>query len=230
MDIDGLGPKQIEQLLSEKLIEDPADLYSLTVEQLVPLDGFAEKSAENLIKAIENSKERPLEKFINALGIRHVGETVARLLAERFHSIQALQNASEEDLVTIDGIGPEIAKAITDFFGNESNIELLEKLEKANIRPIPPEEQKSERPLRNLTFVITGTLSIPRNEVKRLLEAAGAKVANTISGNTDYLVCGVSPGSKITKAEKLGVKKLNEEEFKRFLLEKKVDTSVFEAE
>ncbi len=224
MDIEGLGPKQITQLLKEGLVHDVADLYELKVDDLTPLERFAEKSAENLVEAIRESKHRPLRRFINALGIKHVGETVAKQLTDEFKSLDAISKASSERLRDIEGIGPEIANAVVDFFYNESNRQLLEKLRKYGVEP---ESQKSEseieQNLDGLTFVITGTLSKPRNEIKELLESYGAKVAVSVSGSTDYLIHGESPGRKLDKARKLDVKMLNEAQMKEFLEDRAID-------
>jgi DNA ligase (NAD+) len=217
MDIDGLGPKQIAQLLRENLIADVGDLYRLRKEDVANLERFAEKSAENLIEAIRASKNRPLARFINALGIRHVGETVAKMLSAEYGSLDKLAQASVEDLTLIEGVGPEIAKAIVDFFGNENNRKLIEKLRNLGVEPILPEkESKTEAILEGLTFVLTGTLSRPRDEIKAILESYGAKVSGSVSQATDYVIHGDSPGSKLDKANQLNVKTLDEEALREF--------------
>lgn len=224
MDIDGLGPKQIAQLLQEDLIEDVADLYALKKEDLIPLERFAEKSAENIVEAIQESKHRPLRRFLNALGIRHVGETVARQLVDEFRSMEAIKNASEEELMAIEGIGPEIANAVVDFFDNESNLKLLNKLHEYGVEPEPPEEEPEiKKRLEGMTFVITGTLSKPRGEIKKLLQSYGARVTGSVSGATDYLIHGESPGSKLDKADKLGVNKLDEDQLREFLAKRDIE-------
>ncbi|HHS49907.1 MAG TPA: NAD-dependent DNA ligase LigA [candidate division Zixibacteria bacterium] len=222
MDIDGLGPKQVEQLLAEGLIADVADLYMLKPEQLIELERFAEKSAERLVQAIDASRERPLGRFIHALGIRHVGESNARLLAEKFQSLENLSSATAESLVEIDGIGPEIAASVVDFFTNEENRALLEKLDRAGVRPIPPENSAGDRPLEGRTFVITGTLDKPRDAIKAILTSAGAKVASSVSSKTDFLIAGDSPGSKLDRARELGVEVISGDTLDEFLRERGV--------
>lgn len=223
MDIDGLGPKQIAQLLRENLIADVADLYRLRKEDVANLERFAEKSAENLVEAINASKNRLLARFINALGIRHVGETVAKLLSAEFGSLDNLAKATAEDLTRIEGVGPEIAGAVVDFFGNENNRKLIEKLRNLGVEPIPPDSiEKKEAVLKGLTFVITGTLSKPREDIKAFLESHGAKVSSSISRATDYLIHGDSPGSKLEKARQLNVKTLDEPELREFFRERSI--------
>ena len=217
MDIDGLGPKQIEQLLSANLIADVADLYRLETEQLIDLERFAEKSAQNLIAAIDNSQNRPLWRFLFALGIRHVGETVARFLADRFRSIDAIIEATENDLTAIDGIGPEIAHAVIDFFKAKENLELLEKLSSKNVSPEPLERLRESTALSGLTFVISGSLSVPRDKIKATLVEAGAMVASSVSSKTSYLVAGDSPGSKLDRAQSLNVDVIDETELRKIL-------------
>jgi DNA ligase (NAD+) len=217
MDIDGLGPKQIEQLLSANLIADVADLYRLETEQLIDLERFAEKSAQNLIAAIDNSRNRPLWRFLFALGIRHVGETVARFLADRFRSIDAIIEATEDDLTAIDGIGPEIAHTVIDFFKAKENLELLEKLSSENVSPEPLERLRESTALGGLTFVISGSLSVPRDKIKATLVEAGAMVASSVSSKTSYLVAGDSPGSKLDRAQSLNVDVIDETELRKIL-------------
>jgi len=223
MDIDGLGPKQVEQFLNAGLVEDAADLYSLGVEDIVSLDRFAEKSAANLIEAIEKSKKRPLWRFLHALGIRHVGETVAHTLAIHFKTLEKVMDATEEELAKIEGIGPEISGAIVRFFANDDNKKLLEKLNKAGVEPIPYREEAKSQPLKGLTFVITGTLSAPRNDIKAVLVNNGAKVVGSVSHNTDFLIAGESPSSKLNKAEKIGVKVLDEDELRTLIANKGIE-------
>ena len=217
MDIDGLGPKQIEQLLSEKLVSNAADLYRLEPQQLISLDRFAEKSAKNLIAAIDASRNRPLSRFLYALGIRHVGETVSRLLANRFRSLDSIRAATENELVAIDGIGPEIARSIVDFFANDENRRLLEELSRAGVAPKEAPVPKKSLPLDGLTFVITGTLSVPRDAIKKALQEAGAKVSGSVSKKTNFLVAGDSPGSKLDKARALNVEVIDESGLRKLL-------------
>ncbi|MCK5833935.1 NAD-dependent DNA ligase LigA [bacterium] len=222
MDIDGLGPKQIEQFLNKSLIFDVADLYKIQAEQILLLDRFGEKSARNLIKAIEHSKERPLWKFIYALGVRHVGESIAKILADRFKSMDLLKNVDFEDLTSIEGIGPEIANSIKDFFTNPQNLNLLDKLNDVGVEPFFTETTLGAKPLDSLNFVITGTLSLSRDKIKATLERAGAKVTVSVSSKTDFVVYGDSPGSKLDRARQLGVETIDESGLNRLLKSRRV--------
>jgi len=222
MDIDGLGPKQIAQLLKEELIEDVAGLYALKKDDIEQLDRFGEKSAENLIEAIRESKTRPLDRFINALGIRHVGETVAGQLAEEFQSLEAIADVGIEDLTRIDGIGQEIASAVVDFFRNESNRKLIERLRDMGVEPQKPKTPKGTE-LEGITFVITGTLTRPRDEISKLLESHGAKVTGSVSGSTDYVIHGESAGSKLDKAKAKNIDLLDEDQLRDFLGERGIE-------
>ena len=219
MDIAGLGPAVIGQLLASGLVRDPADLYSLRYEDLVRLERLGPKSARNLLGAIEASKSNSLARLIFALGIRHVGERAARILAERYKSLEALMAAREEDLVAIPEIGPKIAAAIVDFFASEENRRVLEKLVQAGVNTRDAGTGAGEGgPLSGKVFVLTGTLaSFSRQEAKEEVEKRGGKVASSVSRNTDYVVAGEKPGSKYEKALVLGVRILNEEEFKELL-------------
>jgi len=224
MDIEGLGPKQIRQLLGENLVKSPVDLYHLKEEQIEQLERFAEKSAKNLIESIQKSKNRELYRLIFALGIRHVGESTAKLLANRFASIKNLKKASYEELIDIEGIGPEIAESIVNFFENPQNQELLQKLFDSGMEPISPQKtQSGKTPLDGLTFVITGSLSVPRNTIKDNLEKYGGKVTGSVSKKTDYVIVGEAPGSKLDKANKLDIPILDQEGLVEFLKEKNVD-------
>ena len=221
MEIDGLGERTAEQLVERGLVEDPADLYFLRKEALLELEGFAEKKAQKLMEAIAASKDRPLAQVIAALGIRGVGTTVAQLLAEHFHSLDALAAADEESLAAIEGLGPITARSIRAWFESEHNRRMVEKLRRAGVRLAeqpPSAEERGERPLEGLTFVITGTLSRPRDEVKARLMALGAKVTNSVSRRTDYLIVGAEPGgTKMRKAEQLGIPTLSEEELEALI-------------
>lgn len=220
MDIEGLGPKQVEMLLSKNIISDVADLYKIEKSTLVPLDRFGEKSAENLVDAIRKSKKRPLSRLIVALGIRHVGESVAKLLAEKFSTIENLERAREEELMSIEGIGPEIARAIVEFFENDRNRKLLEKLRNVGVEPQAEIiERKTKGSLSGKTFVITGSLSMPREEAKKMLESKGAKVTDSISKKTNYLVVGEEPGSKLEKAKQLGITIIDEKKMLELIKE-----------
>ncbi len=217
MDIEGLGYKTGGLLLDMGWIQDPADVYSLTAEQLQQLPLFAEKRIENLLAAIETSKDRPVWRLLVALNIPHVGSTVARLLAQAFVSIDALAAASEEDVAAVEGVGPIIAKSVVDWFAEEQNRALIEKLRSAGVRMADPEPEKpAEGPLSGRTLVLTGGLTaLSRDEAIRAAEEAGAKVTSSVSKKTDFVVAGESPGSKLAKAEQLGVEVIDEAEFLR---------------
>ncbi len=214
MDIEGLGEKIVQQLVDAGLLEDAADLYTLKKEDLLPLEGFAEKKAENLLRAIEASKRHPLERLLVALGIRGVGEVVAQLLAAHYPDLDALSRATVEELQQLEGIGPVVAENIVAWFHAPHNRRMLEKLRRAGVWPRreAASAEPAAQPLAGKTFVITGTLSRPRNEVKAWIQAHGGKVTNSVSRKTDYLVVGENPGSKLEKAQKLGVPTLTEEE------------------
>ncbi|MGQ9833825.1 MAG: NAD-dependent DNA ligase LigA [Candidatus Villigracilaceae bacterium] len=219
MDINGLGLKIVEQLIAAGLVKDVADLYSLTREQLLGLEGFADKKADNLLAAIAESKTRPLERLLAALGIRGVGEVSARDLARAFGSLEALSTASAEALQRVEGIGPNIAAAIVDWFGRERNRTVLEKLKAAGVWPTlssASAQSAAAGALAGLTFVVTGTLAgFSREGVKEFIEAHGGRVTDSVSRKTDYLVLGEAPGSKLQKAQALGVKIIGEEELRR---------------
>jgi DNA ligase (NAD+) len=215
MDIDGLGEKIIDQLLEEGLIEKVSDLYRMTEGDLIPLERFAEKSASNLISAIEESKEHvPLVRFINALGIRYVGEATAQLLAQHFGSLEELAQADEEELLQVEGIGPQVARGIQEYFKNPKNQELLKELQELGVKPLPP-EKPPETPLAGKIFVFTGGLEhFSREEAKALVAGRGGKVSSSVSAKTDYVVVGADPGSKFAKAKELGVTILDETAFR----------------
>ncbi len=226
MDIEHLGPAIIDQLVDRGLVQDPADLYRLTVQDLLPLERMGPKSAENLINAIQESKERPYERVLFALGIRHVGSETAKLLAEAFPSIDQLAQATPEQINQVPGIGPVIAETVAHYFRQPDNQRFLEKLKKVGLqlsRMKPPEEvAKEEEVLKGLTFVFTGALeSMTREEAEALVERLGGKATSSVSRKTDYVVVGAEPGSKYRKALELGVQILNEEEFLRLVRKQK---------
>ncbi len=217
MDIDGLGEKIILQLVGVGLISDVSDLYGLTADDLIPLERFAEKSAGNIISAIQASKEVPLWRLINALGIRYVGEATAQLLAEHFQSLEALMAADKEDLLHVEGMGEQVAASIREFFDSERNEALIRKLTEAGVRGLPP-ERRAAAPLSGKTFVFTGGLSrFSREEAKSQVTARGGKVTSSVSAKTDYVVAGADPGSKYAKAQALGVTILDEAAFEELL-------------
>jgi len=212
MDIDGLGEKIIVQLMESGLVQDPSDLYKLTEDDLIPLERFAEKSAQNIIAAIQKSKQVTLNRFLNALGIRYVGEATTQLLARHFGTLEALMAADFNELKQVEGIGPTVAQSIEEYFNDPRNQERLAKLKAAGLEISPP-ERLAASPLAGKTFVFTGALSISREEAKALVTARGGKVSSAVSAQTDYVVAGTDPGSKYIKARELGITILDEAGF-----------------
>jgi len=218
MDIEGLGGKLALQLVENKLVRSPADIYFLTKDDLLPLELMADKRAQNLIEAIDASRRRLLPNIILALGVPGVGETVARLLAERFGTIESLTQVDPEQLETIGGIGPILARSIAGFFRNEDNLNMIARLKKGGVRFAPFKTARKEvAAIAGKSFVITGTLSKPRDHFKKLIENAGGKVASSVSKKTDYLLAGENPGSKLDNAQKLRVTILDEDSFMKML-------------
>lgn len=218
MDIEGLGEAVVDQLISEGLISTYADLYSMTKEDLLPLERMAEKSAQNLVDAIEKSKKQPLEKLIYALGIRFVGKTVAKDLAGHFASMDSIMQADVEEMTAIDSIGPKIAESVSSFFSSEKNRRLVERLRQAGLTFIFEKEETISSVLEGKKLVLTGSLpTYTRKEAKNLIEKHGGKTSSSVSKNTDFLLAGDSPGSKYDKAVKLDVPVLSEEDFKKLI-------------
>lgn len=214
MDIEHLGYQTISALLQQNLITDPADLYSLTAEQLATLPGFGAKSIHNLLHAIQDSKDQPLWRFLVGLSIPRVGTHVAQLLTRRFSTLDDLASANVESLQCIEGIGPEIAGMIADWFLNEENKKLLTKLKAAGLRTHDPVATIGPQPLSGVTMVITGSLpSLTREEATQRAEAAGARVTGSVSKKTTFILAGADPGSKFTKAQSLGIPIIDETEF-----------------
>jgi DNA ligase (NAD+) len=219
MNIEGLGEKVARDLVDKGMVQNVADLYYLKVSNLLKLPGFAYKKAKNLYDAIQKSKKTTLARFIYALGIRHVGEAMAQLLAEKFRSLDKLSKASIQDLMSIPGIGYEVAKSIVDFFKNEENQKIIERLLKAGITFEDEEKEKpKEAKLKGLTFVFTGALkSMTRDEAKKKVMELGGRATDSVSRNVDYVVVGEKPGSKLRKAQALGIKTITEEEFLKLI-------------
>ncbi len=217
MDIDGLGDETVAQLVNQRLISNYADLYSLKKEELLPLERMAEKSVDNLLKGIEASKKIPFERVLFALGIRHVGETVAKKLARHYKSIDALQAASVEELVNVDEIGEIIAQSVVDFFSNPINREIIERLRKYGVQLQISEEELAGQTtiLQGKTFVVSGVFhTVSRTQLKKIIEDNGGKVASSISKKTSYVIAGDNMGpSKKTKAESLEIPIITEDEF-----------------
>lgn len=221
MDIEGFGIKIAEQLVREGFIKDIADIYFLTREQLLGLEGFADKKADNLLQAIEASKQQPFERFLIGLGIRYVGSGVARLITAQFPSIDALQQATREELEAVEGVGPRIAESVVEWFSRPGNQQLINKFRQTGVQMATaggPETGKESRPLAGLTFVITGTLPTwSRDQAKAFIEQHGGKVTGSVSKKTSYLLVGEKPGSKLAKAQTLGVAILDEDGLKKLV-------------
>ena len=220
MDIDGLGGRMIEQLVSMDRIKTPADIYTLTSEELAAMERMGEKSAANLVAAIEKSKSTSLPRFLFALGIREVGEATAASLAMHFGKLEQIIGASEDELVQVDDVGPIVAARIRAFMDEAHNIAVVRKLQESGVTWPESELQKSpaEGPLSGKTFVLTGTLqAMTRDEAKQKIQALGGKVTGSVSKKTDYVVYGEKAGSKLTKAQSLGVATLDQDEFREWL-------------
>lgn len=218
MDIEGLGDKLVDQLVSRELVKTPADIFYLKFEELEGLERMGSKSAQNLLDAIDKCRHTTLARFLFALGIREVGETTARSLARHFGDLGPLMQADEEALQAVEDVGPVVAAHVVTFFRQAHNLDVIERLLKAGIE-WEPETTPSETalPLAGKTCVITGTLSQPRDQIKQRLEAQGAKVTGSVSRKTDYLIAGEEAGSKLAKAESLGVEVLDEAALERLL-------------
>ncbi|MHB9132770.1 MAG: NAD-dependent DNA ligase LigA [Armatimonadota bacterium] len=212
LDIQGIGPALVEQLVETGLVHDPADLYFLKVEQVIELERMGKKSAENIINALQGAKEPALGRLIFGFGIRYVGETIAEILAAHFGSLERLAAAEQEELLAIPGIGPQIATSTYIFFQQEQTHELLAKLREAGVSP-QAAMPLGEGPFSGKTFVFTGALSVPREDAEAEVRALGGKASSSVSKSTDFVVVGEKAGSKADKARQLGVRILSEEEF-----------------
>lgn len=218
MDIEGLGDKVIGKLVDEGLVSDIADLYSLKKEDLLELEKFAEKSADNLINAIEESKDRSLSRLVSSLSIQYVGGTVARLLTEKFSTMDELMSADFEEIDAIEGVGEKITRSVVQFFDKPEMVELIERLRNAGVNMSEEVESDAEQIFDGENFVFTGALSeYTRSEASKEVERRGGIVRTSVSSNTDYLIVGENPGSKYDEARDLEVKILNEDEFKELL-------------
>lgn len=218
MNIEGMGESTVRALLGAGLIRDAADLYTLKQTDIEPLEGFGEKSASNLLASLERSKSAPLSKFLYALGIRHIGEKTAELLAAAFGSLDALAQATEEQLCTVDEVGPETARAVASFFARESTARLLGRLNAAGVGLTKAERRASGGALAGKTVVVTGTLpTLSRSEAEALVRAHGGKAAGSVSKKTSFVLCGENPGSKLAKANELGVPVVDETAFRAML-------------
>jgi len=218
MNMEGLGYKFIEQMVDLGLVKDPADLFYLKKEDLMKMDRMGEKLASKLLKAIENGKRADLPHLIYALGIRNVGEHMAQVLAREFKSIDNLAKKKPEELTEIFEVGPIVAQSIYNFFHDPKNLKVLGKMKKAGLVFPVYKETTKKTPITGKTFVLTGGLeSFSRDETKRILESMGARVASSVSKNTDFVIVGENPGSKLAEAQKFGIKTLKEEEFKKLI-------------
>jgi DNA ligase (NAD+) len=214
MDIDGMGESITKQLVERKFVEDPADLYNLSQQDFLQLEKIAEKSALNLYNAVQQSINPPLGRFINALGIRFVGKETAELIAQHFGTFEKIKTATFEELEAVDGIGGKIAESVVEFFQNPKTEKFLNKLHLYGVNPQEADISSSNGPLKDKTFVLTGTLQgLTRDEASEKIKKLGGKISSTVSKKTDYVVCGENPGSKYDKAQKLGVIILNENQF-----------------
>jgi DNA ligase (NAD+) len=218
MDIETLGDVVVRQLLDKKLISNVSDIYALKKEDLLGLELFKEKKAQNLLTAIEKSKMQPLSRLLFGLGIRNVGEKAAETLAQRFGSIDGLMSTGIDDLTSVNEIGPVMAHSIADYFSQASVKELIKELKSYGVNMSEPERESGPRPLTGLTFVLTGELkSLTRSEAENRIKRLGGKTSSSVSKKTNYVVAGAEPGSKLDKAKKLGVKVLDENEFIKLL-------------
>jgi DNA ligase (NAD+) len=221
MDIDGVGESLIDQLTQHGLVRDPADLYKLTEDALLKLERMGKKSAQNILAALSASKSRPLPNLVFALGIRHVGAAGAELLAERFGSIDRLVEADAQTIAEIEGIGSKIAAAVVEYFAQEPNQKLLDELRAAGISMAYAESERTAKVAQTLvgkTFVLTGTLeNMERSDAEKSIKARGGKISSSVSKKTDYVVVGASPGSKLARAQELGITVIDEAELQKLL-------------
>ena len=215
MNIDGMGDALVTQLTERGLVENVADIYRITKDNLLSLERMGDKSAQNILDEIETSKKLPLERVIYGLGIRMVGERTAQFLAEHFGSMEALENAGIDELQDVDEVGPRIAESIVEFFGIAANRTLVERLRQAGLR-LTGEKKRRGTKLAGKTFVLTGALAhFTRDEAKKMIEDAGGKVTGSVSKKTDYVVAGADAGTKLDKAKELGVKVIDEGEVEK---------------
>jgi DNA ligase (NAD+) len=222
MDIEGLGYSILDKFTELEYLHDVTDIYHLKEheKELKELEGFGEKSIDNIFSSIETSKQRPFDKVLFAIGIRHVGDRTAKILAKHFKSIDNLISASKEEINSIYEIGPKIAESVYDFFRNKQNLEFANKLRKAGLKfETEGGDRKGSSVLEGKTFVLTGTLEkYKREEAKEIIENLGGKVSSSVSKKTDYVLAGEEAGSKLDKAKELGVKVIDENEFEKMVM------------
>ena len=218
MDIRGLSYARINQLVEAGLVQDPGDIFALTREQLLGLEGYADKGADSLITAIETSKSQPLQRLLHALGIRHVGSIAAQLLAQHFGNLDAIMAASADDILNVHGIGSTIADGVVAYFSDPAGRALVEKLRSRGVNFTEPSAVVAGGPLAGMTLVITGTLpTLSRAKATATIEAAGGRVTGSVSKSTDFLLAGEEAGSKLEKAKSLGVAIIDEAELLRMI-------------
>ncbi len=216
-DIDGLGPKSVDLLVAAGLVQDSADFFSLTTADLTPLERFAERSAQNLVAAIAARRSISLERFLNSLGIRHVGEETARDISSHFGTLEGVMRASRDDFVAVEGVGGVVAQSLADYFSNRQNQKLITKFKQVGLR-VESARPKPKGKLAGKTFVLTGTLSsMSREQAKARLRSLGGKTSESVSRETDYVVAGENPGSKLAKAKKLSLTVLDENTFRKLV-------------
>ncbi len=216
-DIDGLGPRIVDQLVGAGLVQDAADFFTLAAQDLVQLERFGEKSAENLVGAVAARRSIPLERFLNSLGVRHVGEETARDVAEHFGTLDRVMSATEEEFEAVPNVGNVVAKSLADFFSAKANRKLIEKFKSVGLKVVSA-APKAQGPLAGKTFVLTGMLSsLTRDQAKALVRERGGSTSESVSKETDYIVAGTEPGSKLDKARKLGVAVLDEASFRKLV-------------
>ena len=219
MDIEGLGPAVIEQLLDAKLISNVADIYSLKKEDLLQLERMGDKSVDNLLNAINKSKTNSLDKLINSFGIRHVGGKSAKIIAQSFEDLDAISNASIDELASIYEVGQIMAESIYEFFQNPQTKDLIKKLKNAELNMQGMQVELKDNRFDGMTFVLTGTLpTLGRKEASDIIESFGGKVSGSVSKKTTYVLAGEEAGSKLTKAQELGVSIIDEKQFKEMIM------------
>ena len=218
MNIEGLGVALVEQLLKKKIIKNIPDIYRLSHEDLANLERMGSKSAQNVLDEIEKSKKRERSRLIFALGIRFVGERMAQILASHYKSLNSLSQASYDDLIQVEGVGPKVAESLIFFFKQPENIELLSELKAAGLTFTVEDDEKGEKPLAGQTFVLTGKLeALSREEAAEIIEKMGGKISSSVSKKTSYVIVGEAPGSKLAKAQELGIPTMDEEELLKII-------------